>query len=338
MGLVLACGCGGRGGPHPLGELTEVANKPVLFYALDAMADAGIERVAIAVDRASLDPIRRAVGSGTALQVEVDYLDVPIHTGLTEAVSRSRSALAPARHLVALDSGIPSRGFRDHLAAVTDGGIDAVALVPRSPLAPAHADGGGSWMDADLDGARALLLGPKCLELVEQFGARVGGAGVAGLFHQLCEHSARVRAHEVEDWWRCRLGVSDLLAANRLVLEGIEHDMAATEVTDLTVHGRVVVHETARLESVVLRGPVTIGPRARLRDAYVGPYTSIGSDAVVEGAEIEHSIVHRDASIRHVGRRLEGSVIGARARVSTSFQLPSALHLTLGEDAEVLLG
>ncbi len=86
-----------------------------------------------------------------------------------------------------------------------------------------------------------------------------------------------------------------------------------------------------------MRGPAVIGAGVRLRDAYVGPYTSIGHDVVIEGAEVEHSIVMPEASIRHLGDRLEASVIGPHARVFRDFRLPRALRLNVGRGAEVSL-
>ena len=80
-----------------------------------------------------------------------------------------------------------------------------------------------------------------------------------------------------------------------------------------------------------------IAAGACLRDAYVGPYTSIGEDVLVEGAEIEYSIILRGASVTHLGGRLEASVVGANARVFRDFRLPRAMRLNVGEGAEVSL-
>jgi glucose-1-phosphate thymidylyltransferase len=97
----------------------------------------------------------------------------------------------------------------------------------------------------------------------------------------------------------------------------------------------VIVHRTAQLESAVVRGPAVIGAGARLTDAYVGPYSSIGDGVVIDGAEVENTIVLPGASICHLGERLEGSVIGANARIFRDFRLPNALRLSVGEGAVV---
>ena len=78
-----------------------------------------------------------------------------------------------------------------------------------------------------------------------------------------------------------------------------------------------------------------IGAGARIRDAYIGPYTSIGAGAQIEGAEIERSIVQAGASIAHIGGRLMSSVVGRHATVFRDFSLPRALRLRIGEDTEI---
>jgi glucose-1-phosphate thymidylyltransferase len=86
-----------------------------------------------------------------------------------------------------------------------------------------------------------------------------------------------------------------------------------------------------------VRGPAVIGPGARVTDAYIGPYTSIGAGVVIEGTEIEHSIVLPEAELRYVGTRLESSVIGCGARVLRGFRTPSAIRVSIGDGAEIVL-
>jgi glucose-1-phosphate thymidylyltransferase len=121
------------------------------------------------------------------------------------------------------------------------------------------------------------------------------------------------------------------------MLEQITADFDPSRLADSTVQGPVVVHPTARLERTLVRGPAIIGPNARLTSAYVGPYSSIGADVVVEGAEIEHSVVLAGAQLNFVGSRLEDSVIGRGARVERDFGVPRAMRLFLGDQSRVTL-
>jgi glucose-1-phosphate thymidylyltransferase len=141
----------------------------------------------------------------------------------------------------------------------------------------------------------------------------------------------------VRAWRRYDGAVADLLDINRMVLEELDVDREPPVGEGTRVQGRVVVHPTATVRASIIRGPVVIGPGARITDAYIGPYTSIGADVHVEGAEIEHSIVLDGASICHIGGRLEASIVGRNARVFRDFSLPRALRLHVGDGVEVAL-
>jgi glucose-1-phosphate thymidylyltransferase len=128
-----------------------------------------------------------------------------------------------------------------------------------------------------------------------------------------------------------------VLDSNRRMLERVATDYEPSSLEECTVQGPVVVHPSARIRRTLLRGPAIIGPGARVSDAYVGPYTSIGSDVVIEGSQIEYSIVLPRAELRFVGVRLESSVIGRGARIVREFHLPGAMRMAVGEGAEVVL-
>jgi glucose-1-phosphate thymidylyltransferase len=247
---------------------------------------------------------------------------------------------------VTVGDGLLKHGFRPHLDDFLADRPDALALVPR-PRADhdGHADGGGGSSGpgrsasplGTTEGA-AFLLGTDFVRLVDRPGfSDAAGLRTTDVLHRLAENGHGVRVREVEGWWKRSFEAQDLLEATRLLLEGLATQVSPSQAERATIQGGVHVHPTATLDSVVLRGPVLIGPHAHVSDSYVGPYTSIGAGAVVEGAEIEHSIVQREASIQHVGGRLEACVIGRRAAVRRSFSLPTALHLNIGDGAEVVL-
>jgi glucose-1-phosphate thymidylyltransferase len=108
-----------------------------------------------------------------------------------------------------------------------------------------------------------------------------------------------------------------------------------TSLTTVRVQGRVHIHPTAEIEASTIRGPVAIGAHARIRDAYIGPYTAIGEAVELQGAELENSIVLPRARIEFVGRRIEASVVGAGAHIRRDFSLPQAVRLWVGDGAEI---
>ena len=123
-----------------------------------------------------------------------------------------------------------------------------------------------------------------------------------------------------------------------MILDELPHQPIEGELEGVRIEGRVAIHPSARLERTTVRGPAVIGGGADLTDTFIGPYTSIGPDARLEGAEIDHSIVLAGASIRHVGHRIEASVIGAGAEVARDYGMPTAVRLQVGRRSAVMLG
>jgi len=160
---------------------------------------------------------------------------------------------------------------------------------------------------------------------------------VAAVTRVVGDRGGRVSRQGVSQWWRDGVRPGSVLEGNRFVLEGLRGKGVEANLIDSRIEGLVSIHPSARLESSIVRGPAIIGARVELIDAYVGPYTAVGDDVVVEGAEIEHSVILPGASIRHLGGRLEASVVGPKARVFRDFRLPKALRLNVGEGAEVSL-
>jgi glucose-1-phosphate thymidylyltransferase len=160
---------------------------------------------------------------------------------------------------------------------------------------------------------------------------------LTAIAEQLVDHGGRVRVEQVRGWRGNTGEAGDLLELNRVVLDALALETPSTNGTDNRIEGRVEVHPSACVRASVIVGPAIVGAGALVLDSYIGPYTAIGADVRIEGAEIERSIILPRASITHIGGRLEGSVIGEDARVFRDFSLPRALRLNVGDGGEVAL-
>ncbi len=160
-------------------------------------------------------------------------------------------------------------------------------------------------------------------------------AGVTEIVRAIGEADGRLETRIVNGSWKYTGEVDGLLAANRMVLDEIDSELAGCDLSHARIEGRVQIHPTAVIERSTIRGPAVIGPRAVLQDAFVGPYSAVGSEVRLEGAELEHSIVLDHAVIRHIGHRLEDSLVGSGATVTRDFAFPSGLRLRVGRRAEV---
>jgi glucose-1-phosphate thymidylyltransferase len=342
----------GRPSPRPActnlppAPLLPAANRTLLGHALDWLAQAGVREAAVIVPQELADQARQAaVDLHPTLSVSwVEQLpdellahtmgDLPGFLDGEPFVLHLADSLAK-QSLRSLTAGWTGREAEAEAVLMIDESR-AVELTHVVQLRAAVGGGPASQHMPRSDAAGVAVMSSSALEAMADLDATPEHL-LETLMERIQQRGGRIRTCGVTEWWRFRGGSEALLEGNRFALEGRRADYDGTQFEDSTMQGAVIVHPEAELKSSVVRGPAIIGARARLRDAYVGPYTSIGEDVVIEGAEIEHSVVLPGASISHLGGRLEASVIGPKSRVFRDFRLPRALRLTVGEGAEVSL-
>ena len=323
--------------------LASLANRPLIRHALDWLDDCGVRDVAIVVPEGMASEVRSAAGEHASWRFHAHWLQQLPGERFLESLCALHDFLEGEPFMLHLADTLAKHDLQSLVGQGAPADDEALLLVPESPAgelsrvtqlrAPRRSGG--------FTGVSEMLTG------VAVIGAAIGEAsgaldafphcGLEAVAERVCELGGRVRTQIAPGCWRFRAGTDALLEGNRFALEGMMADYDEATVSDADIQGAVVADRTAHIESSVVRGPVIIGAGARLRDAYVGPYTSIGRDVLIEGAEVEHSIVMPEASIRHLAGRLEASVVGARAQVIRDFRLPRALRLNVGEDAEVSL-
>jgi glucose-1-phosphate thymidylyltransferase len=288
--------------------LVPIANRPLLSHVLDGLRSAGVREAAVLGDGATRAEIAAVLGAGSS-ELAIRYVD---HV-------EPRVLDAPALIVQPADA---------MLAAPLDGALRDVAAgridgaVMRLPVPTARV--GAYVLSADAAAAAVPALDADC-------------TSVDGLADALTAACARVRVEEVRGCLACGDGDDGLLRANRLALEGLTGSVDDGSLLGSEIQGPAVIHPTARLRSTLVRGPAVIGAGVRLEDVYVGPYTAIGDDVVIEGAEIEHSLVLAGAQVRYPGVRLATSIIGPRARLVRDFHLPRGMRVAVGADALVAL-
>src|SRR3954451_15917222 len=322
-GLILSGGKGTRLRPitHTSAkQLVPVANQPVLFYGIEAMAHAGIEEVGIIIAPETGAEIRAAAGDGSRFGVRLTYIVQDEPAGLAHAVLTAEPFLGADPFVMYLGDNLLQGGIGELVATFRDNAPDALILLTRVED-PEH------YGVAELRDGRVVALAEKppepktdlALVGVYMFTPAIHDAArairpsahgeleITDAIQHLVDAGHRVDPHIVRGWWKDTGRLDDMLEANRLILETIGHDVQG-EIVDSTVDGRVVIEPGAVLERSAVRGPAIIGARTRLVDAYVGPYTAIAEDCLVEQAEVEHSILLAGARVRHLSGRMESSL------------------------------
>jgi glucose-1-phosphate thymidylyltransferase len=349
-GLILSGGKGTRLRPitHTSAkQLVPVANKPVLFYGIEAMAEAGIDEVGIIIAPETGGEIREAVGDGSRFGVRVTYVEQDAPSGLAHAVLTAEPFLGADPFVMYLGDNLLQGGIVDLVRAFEAGDPDALILLTPVPDPE-------NFGVAELDGERVVRLVEKpaqpatnlALVGVYMFTAGIHDAAraiepsgrgeleITDAIQHLVDTGRRVEPHVVKGWWKDTGRLEDMLEANRLVLDRIEPSVRG-ELIDSQCEGRVVVEPGARLERTTVRGPAVIGAGARLTDAYVGPYTAIAEDCVIEHAEVEHSILLAGSSVRNLEGRMEASLLGRNVTISRGVRQPRAYRFMVGDNSEI---
>jgi glucose-1-phosphate thymidylyltransferase len=327
--------------------LVPIANRPILFHALEAMREAGVADVAIVSCDSTTDDIRDAVGDGGRFGLRLTHLITEPADGPSAPLHAAQEFVEDGPFILQRGDGLLGDALSSFAGLVDHDGADVVLLVHRQLARRRRAElesrrllrAAGVHAAPGMTGvAGVYLFGAGALRGARRaLGTGADGMGLADVVEHVSQAGGRVHVRPVRDWRRYTGDVQDLLEMNRIVLDDLDREVDETEDRGNRIHGRVVIHPTAHLESSVIRGPVIVGAGARVVDAYIGPYTAIGDGVRVEGAEIEHSIILSGASILHIGGRLEASVVGRDAKVYRDFSLPRALRLQVGDGVEVAL-
>ncbi|HYP47767.1 MAG TPA: glucose-1-phosphate thymidylyltransferase [Thermoleophilaceae bacterium] len=350
-GLILSGGKGTRLRPltHTSAkQLVPVANKPVLFYGIEAMAAAGIREVGIIVAPETGSEIRKEAGDGSQFGVEITYIDQDEPLGLAHAVLTAEGFLAGSPFVMYLGDNL----LRDGIVALVDTfkRDEPEALILLTPVPdPEHygvaeLDGGGRVArlvekpkepKTDLALVGVYMFTPAIFDAAKSIKPSWRGElEITDAIQTMVERGLRVDPHIVHGWWKDTGQVQDMLEANRLILDDLAERMDG-ELVDSRVEGRVVIEEGARLERATVRGPAIIGARSTITDAYIGPYTAIGADVSIEHAELEHSIVLSGSSVSQLEYRIEASLIGKNVRIGRGPAWPKAYRFVVGDNADV---
>jgi glucose-1-phosphate thymidylyltransferase len=349
-GLILSGGKGTRLRPitHTSAkQLVPVANKPVLFYGLEAMAQAGIEEVGIIIAPQTGEEIREATGDGSRFGLRITYIEQAEPLGLAHAVLTAQAFLGDDSFVMYLGDNLLQGGivelvaaFREHrpealilltpvpdpenygVAELEDGRVVRLAEKPAAPATDLALVGVYMFTPAIHDAARAIVPSAR------------GELEITDAIQHLVDSDRRVEPHIVVGWWKDTGRLDDLLEANRLVLDRLEARVQG-ELVDSSCDGRVVVEPGARLERSTVRGPAVIGAGARLVDCYVGPYTAIGEGCTIERAEVEHSILLSGSSVTGLEGRMESSLLGRNVTIGRGSGQPRAYRFMVGDNSEI---
>jgi glucose-1-phosphate thymidylyltransferase len=328
-------------------QLIPVANKPILFYGLEALADAGIREVIVVVGETEGE-IRGAVGDGSDWGLEVTYVRQDAPLGLAHAVLTAREHLSEGPFLMYLGDNLVREGLGSFVRTFEEHQPDAQIFLVKVP-------------DPERFGVAVVEAG-RVIRLVEKPTEHISDMAMSGVYiftpaifeaassirpswrgeleitdaiQYLVDHGYSVRAELITDWWKDTGKVEDLLEANRFVLN--DQDRCIEGDVDEASHivGDVHIAAGAVVRDSVIRGPSTIGAGCRIEHSIIDPWTSIYANTRVADSEIGNSIVMGECHISEV-HRIRESLVGRNVQIYRAGPSPS-LHLMVGDNCAIAL-
>ncbi|RJQ51979.1 MAG: glucose-1-phosphate thymidylyltransferase [Actinobacteria bacterium] len=348
-GLILSGGSGTRLRPITFTrakQLVPVANKPILFYAIEAVRDCGIDEIGIVVGDTK-DEVIATVGDGSAFGVAVSYIEQEAPLGLAHAVKISEGFIGGDPFVMYLGDNLIKEGIVDLVE-------EFQRTRPNCQILLAHVDNPEMFGVAELAGGKVVRLVEKpkepasdlALVGVYMFDSTIFEAvnaikpswrnelEITDAIQYLINKGLVVHPHVIGGWWKDTGRLEDLLEANMIMLDTLEARNEGTIDAESSVSGKVVVEAGAEVIGSVVRGPAIIGMGSRIESSYVGPFTSIHHGVTIERSEIEHSIVMPGACIRGIGR-ISDSLLGVNVRVCRTERKPESLRMMVGDNSEV---
>lgn len=350
-GLILSGGKGTR--LYPLTftsakQLIPVANKPVLFRVIESIQAAGISDIGIVIGDTA-EEIKAAVGRGGRWGVNITYIPQPQPLGLAHAVKVSRDFLGDERFVMFLGDNVIQGGISELIGQFAESDWNSQIVLTRVSQPEQY-----GVAELDVDGRIVRLIEkpkqpPSDLALVGiyMFDQHIhqatesitpswrGELEITDAIQWLVDHDYRVYPYIHRGWWIDTGAPTAMLEANGLVLEELTPQIEGYVDRDSEVDGRVTIQKGAEIVNSVVRGPTIIGERTRIVNSYVGPFTSIYHDVVIEDSEIERSIVLEHSLIHGIPARIQDSLIGRHVSLARSPIKPKAYKLTLGDHSQV---
>lgn len=349
-GLILSGGSGTRLRPITFTsakQLVPVANKPILFYAIETVRDAGITDIGIIVGDTK-DEVKLNVGDGSKFGVNITYIEQEAPLGLAHAVKISQDFVKEDPFVMFLGDNL----IKDGISSLVEEFVDEQ---PNCQILLASVPNPQQFGVAELEDGRIkrLIEKPKtppsdlALVGVYMFDKSIFEAvnaikpswrnelEITDAIQYLVENDFSVHPHIITGWWKDTGKLDDMLEANRIMLESIETRIDGSVDDNSKILGRVIVEDGADIKDSIVRGPAIIGKNSKITHSYIGPFTSIHDNVTIADSEIEHSIILAECRIDSVGSRIEDSLLGRNVTVHRSERKPRAYRLMVGDNSEV---
>ena len=328
-------------------HLIPIANKPILYYAIEAAVDAGIKEIGIVHTADSME-VPNYVGDGSRWGVHIIYIPQEVPGGLAQVVQLAENFVGDDKFVFYLGDNMLVGGIKKFVDEFEKSGCNCYLTLsrvkdPERFGVPEIKDGRILRVEekpknpkSNFAVAGIYLYDKHIFEAVKNIKASDRGElEISDAHTYLIEKGFKVGYTEITGWWKDTGKPADLLEANRLILDNIDPHIDGNVDAHSNVVGRVVIEQGAKIINSIVRGPVIIGKNCVIENSYIGPFTSIGDRTEIKDSEVEYSIILRDCKISHVGLRMEGSILGNDVEVVKGTGKPQVHRFMIGDQSRV---
>jgi len=333
-------------------QLVPVANKPILWYGIEALVAAGITDIGIIISPETGAEIKTKTGTGDRFGAQITYILQDRPAGLAHAVKVAQPFLGNSPFVMYLGDNLIQDELDLFLEIFKEQSVDALILL--RPVTNPSAFGVATVDDHGqvLQLVEKPKVPPSNLALVGiyffspiihsaisciQPSAR-GELEITDAIQYLIDQQKPVEARQLQGWWLDTGKKDDLLEANRIILDTCLTPSILSEIeAQSQVIGRVQIGPRSQIINCTIRGPVTIGSDCYLENCFIGPYSSIADQVTLIDADLEHSVILQGAKVTSIHQRIVDSVIGQRAHLKVAPQRPKALRFLIGDDCQIEL-
>jgi len=330
-------------------QLVPIANKPILFYCIDNIAQTGIKDVGIIISPETGQEIKDTVGDGSLWGINIQYLIQDVPGGLAHAIKSAQAFLADSPFVMYLGDNLIGKGIRKFFDVFNSNSPEALILLkevdnPRQ-FGVAEISKEGKVISLiekpDVPPSNLALVGiyifsskiHKAIEKIRP--SKRGELEITDAIQELINIGCKVESFVLDTWWLDTGKKDDLLTANAIVLdEWLKGSIDGTVDAESKVLGRVSIGEGSVVKGSTVRGPVVIGENTEIENSFIGPHTSIGDNVKMINSSVEHSVIMKGSKLVDI-ERIEDSLIGRRVTVYRGSSTNKALRLMLGDDSVV---
>jgi len=330
--LILSGGSGTRLRPltHTSAkQLLPVANKPIIYYGIEAISSCGIKDFGIIVGDTAQDVINE-IGNGAKWGIKITYIRQEAPLGLAHAVKISKDFIKDDSFIMFLGDNLLKEGIPEFVSKFKKNKPNALILLTPVPnpsqFGVAELSKTGEVLKliekpknpkSNLALVGVYLFDKNIFKAVNSIKpSKRGELEITDAIQWLLNNGYKVESHMVSGWWKDTGKPEDLVEANKLVLEMISKSSIKGDIDKKSkLYGKIEMGKGVRIVSSIIKGPVSIAENCVISNCEIGPNVSIGDACILENCRIDNSIIMEECVLENVRKKISNSILGKSVRI-----------------------